>query len=183
MEIPADIIVAGIGVVPDIALAQQCGLAVADGITTDHQCRTSDPSIFAIGDCANRPMVHYSDRQCRLESVHNAIEGARIAAAAIAGKPAPTLEAPWFWSDQYDLKLQIAGLFQGFDKIVIRGDMRARAFAAVYYRQDRLIAVDAVNRPGEFVGVKTMLQKGISVPPDLMADDSKPIKNIMAVAS
>ena len=181
-EIPADIVVAGIGVNPDISLAQQCGLAIENGIVTDHQCRTSDPAIFAIGDCASRPMTHYENRQVRLESVHNAIEGAKIAAAAIMDKPAPALEAPWFWSDQYDLKLQIAGLFQDFDKIVIRGDMKARAFACCYYKQDRLIAVDAVNRPGEFIGVKTMLQKGVSVPPEIMADDSKPIKEIMALA-
>lgn len=92
------------------------------------------------------------------------------------------MEAPWFWSDQYDLKLQIAGLFQGFDKIVIRGDMKARAFAAVYFKQDRLIAVDSVNRPGEFIGVKTMLQKGVSVPPEVMADEGKSMKDIMALA-
>jgi 3-phenylpropionate/trans-cinnamate dioxygenase ferredoxin reductase subunit len=182
-EIPANLVVAGIGVNPDIGLAQQCGLATDNGIVTDAQCRTSDPSIYAIGDCASRPMQHYDGRQIRLESVHNALESAKIAAAAIAGKPVPVLEAPWFWSDQYDLKLQIAGLFQGFDKIVIRGDMKARAFACCYYKQGRVIAVDAVNRPGEFIGVKTMLQKGVSVPPEVMADDAKPIKEIMALAT
>jgi 3-phenylpropionate/trans-cinnamate dioxygenase ferredoxin reductase subunit len=181
-EVPADIVVAGIGVNPETGLAQQCGLAVENGITTDRECRTSDPAIFAIGDCASRPMAHYDDRQGRLESVHNALEGAKIVAAVITGKPAPALEAPWFWSDQYDLKLQIAGLFNGFDKIVIRGDMKARAFAACYFKQDRLIAVDSVNRPGEFIGVKTMLQKGVSVPPEVMADESKSMKDIMALA-
>ncbi len=180
-EIPADLVLTGIGVNPETTLAQHSNLNVDNGVVTDAQCRTDDPSIFAIGDCANRPISHYDNRRCRLESVHNAIEGAKIVAGAILGKDA-TLETPWFWSDQYDLKLQIAGLFQGYDHVVFRGGMADRAFAAFYYQGDRLIAVDAVNRPAEFLGVKALLHKGLNVTPDVIADESRPMKEIVAAA-
>ncbi len=181
MEIEADLVIAGIGVTPETTLAQQCGLSVEDGIITDARCRTSDPAIFAIGDCARRPMTHYDGRVCRLESVHNAVEGAKIAAAAILEQQQP-VEAPWFWSDQYDLKLQIAGLFQGYDHVVFRGVMADRAFAAFYYMGDRLIAVDAVNRPGEYLGAKMLIQTGRTVAPDVIEDMSRPMKEIVAQA-
>ncbi|WP_395646786.1 NAD(P)/FAD-dependent oxidoreductase [Terricaulis sp.] len=182
MEIPADIVIAGIGVTPETTLAQQCGLTVENGILTDRHCRTADPSIFAIGDCASRPIQHYEDRVCRLESVHNAVEGGRMVAAAITGKDYPE-ETPWFWSDQYDLKLQIAGLFQGYDKIVLRGALEDRAFAAFYYQGPRLIAVDAVNRPGEFLGAKMLIQKGKTISPDVLTDLSRPMKELVAAAN
>jgi 3-phenylpropionate/trans-cinnamate dioxygenase ferredoxin reductase component len=181
MEIKADLVIAGIGVTPETTLAQQCGLTVEDGIVTDRQCRTSDPAIFAIGDCIRRPMVHYGDRVARLESVHNAVEGAKIVAATLLGQT-HTEEAPWFWSDQYDLKLQIAGLFQGYDHVVFRGVMSDRAFAAFYYKGDRLIAVDAVNRPAEYLGAKMLIQTGRTVAPSVLEDTSRPMKEIVAAA-
>ncbi|MEJ0058388.1 MAG: FAD-dependent oxidoreductase [Terricaulis sp.] len=181
-EIAADMLIAGIGVTPETTLAQQCNLDVDDGIITDGQCRTSDPAIYAIGDCARRPVVHYDRRVLRLESVHNAIEGAKLAAAAILGTEPPLEEAPWFWSDQYDLKLQIAGLFTGYDKTVLRGSMADRAFAVFYYKQGRLIAVDAVNRPGEFIGAKILIQTGRNIAPDAIADMSRPMKELVAAA-
>ncbi|HVY84545.1 MAG TPA: FAD-dependent oxidoreductase [Caulobacterales bacterium] len=182
VEIPADLVIAGIGVNPDTMLAQHCGLAVDNGVVTDRQCLTSDPAIFAIGDCAARPMVYYDDRVCRLESVHNAIEGAKIVAATILGQKPPVEEAPWFWSDQYDLKLQIAGLFQGYDQAVLRGSMEARAFAMFYYKAGRLIAVDAVNRPAEYLGAKLLIQTKRSVAPNVLEDESRPMKEIVAAA-
>jgi len=181
-ELPADLVIAGIGVNPEVTLAQQCSLAVDNGVITDAQCRTDDPAIFAIGDCANRPMVHFANRRGRLESVHNAIEGAKIVAAAILGQNSPALEAPWFWSDQYDLKLQIAGLFQGYDHIAFRGVPESRSFAAFYYKDKNLIAVDAVNRPGEYLGAKMLIQKGLSVAPEVLTDESKPMKELVAAA-
>lgn len=181
-EIPADIVIVGIGINPETTLAQQAGLAVENGICVDRQMRTSDPSIYAIGDCVVRPLVHFDNRMGRLESVHNAIEGGKIAAAAILGQPAPTEEAPWFWSDQYDLKLQIAGQFQGYDKLVLRGDPKERAFAAFYFQAGRLIAVDAVNRPAEYLGAKQLIQRGKSVAPERLADLSTPMKEIIATA-
>ena len=182
-EITCDLVIAGIGVNPEVSLAQHAGLEIGNGIVTNHDCRTADASIFAIGDCASRPMTHYGNRIERLESVHSAVEGAKIVAAAILGKPAPTLEAPWFWSDQYDLKLQIAGLFNGYDRIVQRGDMKARAFALFYYKAGRMIAVDAINRPAEFLGAKALLQKGLNVTPEQLEDVAKPMKEIVAAAS
>jgi 3-phenylpropionate/trans-cinnamate dioxygenase ferredoxin reductase subunit len=183
-DIDADVVIAGIGVAPDITLAQHCNLDIENGITTDRNCRTSDQSIFAIGDCASRPMVHYGNRQGRLESVHNAVEGGRIVAATIMGHEKPyTEETPWFWSDQYDLKLQIAGLFQGYDQLVMRGDPKTRAFAACYYKDGRIVAVDAINRPGEFLGVKMLIQSGRSIPADVIADISRPIKELVAAAT
>lgn len=181
-EIPADLVIAGIGVTPETTLAQQCGLKVEDGIVTDGACRTSDPAIYAIGDCARRPMVHYGARVVRLESVHNAIEGAKIAAAGILGTKPPVEEAPWFWSDQYDLKLQIAGLFGGYDHTVSRGAMKDRSFAMFYYKEGRLIAVDAVNRPAEYLGAKMLIQTGRSVPPEVITDESRPMKELVATA-
>jgi|CXWL01.1.fsa_nt_gi 3-phenylpropionate/trans-cinnamate dioxygenase ferredoxin reductase subunit len=182
-EVSADLVIAGIGVNPETTLAQQCGLRIDNGVATDGSCRTSDPSVFAIGDCAARPMAHYQSRMGRLESVHNAIEGAKLAVAALLDQPAPTVEAPWFWSDQYDLKLQIAGLFQGYDRMVLRGVMADRAFAAFYYREGKLIAVDAVNRPGEFLGAKMLIQSGRTLAPDLIADTSRPMKELVAAAT
>jgi 3-phenylpropionate/trans-cinnamate dioxygenase ferredoxin reductase subunit len=181
-ELEADLVVAGIGVTPETSLAQHSGLKVEDGIVTGADCKTEDPSVFAIGDCARRPISFYDNRLVRLESVHNAIEGAKIIVAQILGKPAPTLETPWFWSDQYDLKLQIAGLFQGYDHIVQRGDMNDRAFAIFYYKGPRLIAVDAINRPGEYLGAKALIQRGLNVAPDLLMDQSKSMKDIVAAA-
>ncbi len=181
-ELPADLVIAGIGVTPDVALAEQCGLTVNNGIVTDRFCRTSDPNVFAIGDCAARPMVHYETRMVRLESVHNAVEGAKIVAATLTGGKEHTEEAPWFWSDQYDLKLQIAGLFHGYDRVVFRGVMADRAFAAFYYKGDRLIAVDAVNRPAEYLGAKMLIQTNRTLPPSVLEDMSRPMKELVASA-
>ncbi|MBK8543359.1 MAG: FAD-dependent oxidoreductase [Caulobacteraceae bacterium] len=181
-ELPADLVIAGIGVTPDIAIAEQCGLTVNNGIVTDRQCRTSDPNIFAIGDCAARPMVHYEGRIARLESVHNAVEGAKIVATTLTGGKAHTEEAPWFWSDQYDLKLQIAGLFHGYDRVVFRGVMADRAFAAFYYKGDKLIAVDAVNRPAEYLGAKMLIQTNRTLPLNVIEDMSRPMKELVATA-
>ncbi|MBX3511315.1 MAG: FAD-dependent oxidoreductase [Hyphomonadaceae bacterium] len=181
-EIPADIVITGIGVTPETTLAQHCGLKLDNGVVTDALCRTEDPAIFAIGDCASRPIAHYGGRQCRLESVHNAVEGAKIVAGVILGKE-QAVETPWFWSDQYDLKLQIAGLFNGYDQVVFRGVTADRAFAAFYYQGGKLIAVDAVNRPAEFLGAKTLIHRGVSVAPEIIADTSRPMKEIVAAAS
>lgn len=180
-EIPADLVIAGIGVDPDTHLAEQCGLEVDNGIITDAQCRTADPAIFAIGDCARRPMAHYDNELVRLESVHSAVEGAKLVAAAILGKT-QAVEAPWFWSDQYDLKLQIAGLFQSYDHVALRGAMSDRSFAAFYYKNGRLIAVDAVNRPGEYLGAKMLIQTGRSLAPEVIVDETRPMKELVAAA-
>lgn len=180
-EVPCDLVIAGIGILPETALAETAGVTVQDGIVVDAQMRTSDPAIYAIGDCVSRPIQLYG-RTGRLESVHNAIEGGKIAAAMIAGASAPHEEAPWFWSDQYDLKLQIAGLFSGYDQLVLRGSMEKRAFAAFYLKAGKLLAVDAVNSPAEFMGGKRLIEHGASVAPEALSDMSKPFKEIMTAA-
>jgi 3-phenylpropionate/trans-cinnamate dioxygenase ferredoxin reductase component len=180
-EIPADTVIVGIGVTPEATLARECGLEVGDGIVTDECCRTSDPDIFAIGDCASRPLAHYGNRLCRLESVHNAVEGAKVAIATILGLT-QTLEAPWFWSDQFELKLQIAGLSQGYDSIIYRGKMDERSLAAFYYKGERLIAVDAVNRPAEYLGAKLLIQTGRTLAPSAVSDTSRSMKELVANA-
>jgi 3-phenylpropionate/trans-cinnamate dioxygenase ferredoxin reductase subunit len=138
--------------------------------------------VFAAGDCASRPLGHFG-RSGRLESVHNAIEQAKLAAAAILRQPRPVEDCPWFWSDQYDLKLQIAGLSQGYDTHVIRGDPASRRFAVFYLRNERLIAVDAVNSPPEFLASKKLIMSGAKLAPLTLSDTSTPIKDIAAQAA
>ena len=179
--LPCDAVLIGVGVKPETDLAQQSGLAVEDGILTDEHCRTFDPCIYAIGDCARRP-IPLLGRTARLESVHNAIEGAKIAAAAILDQPPPMLEAPWFWSDQYDVKLTIAGVLDGYDEIVLRGDAQENSFAAFYFKAKTMLAVDAINRPAEYLGTKQLLQRGQSLAPEAIRDISQPFKAIMAKA-
>ncbi|WP_321960552.1 NAD(P)/FAD-dependent oxidoreductase [Paraburkholderia sp. J7] len=173
----ADLVIVGVGVLPAVALAEQAGLKIDNGIVVNEHARTSDPDIYAIGDCTRHFNPIYA-RWLRLESVQNANDQARTAALALCGKPAPYRALPWFWSDQFDLKLQIAGLSEGFDDVVTRGDPRnGRSFAAFYYRQGRLIAVDAVNRPKEFMMSKRFLAEQQSADPQRVADESIDIKD------
>jgi 3-phenylpropionate/trans-cinnamate dioxygenase ferredoxin reductase component len=181
-DVPADLVIIGAGIFPETSLAEKAGLEVNNGIITDAQTRTSDPSIYAIGDCAVRPCKFYENRMIRGESVHNAIEGAKIAAALIAGVEPPPEEMPWFWSDQYDLKLTIAGLFNGYDSIVTRGNPADRAFALFYYRAGQLIAVDAINRPADYLGAKMAMQQGLKLPPDQVGNSDLAMKDIVAAA-
>ena len=181
-EIPADMVLAGIGIVPNVELAEAAGLPCRNGIIVDEDARTADPRIFAAGDCTVRPLAHYA-RTGRLESVHNAIEQGKLAAAAIMGKPRPAIDCPWFWSDQYDIKLQIAGLSQGHDEVVVRGDRAGNKFAAFYLKNGRLIAVDAVNSPPEFIASKKLIMNGAVIAPDQLSDTSKRMKDIAAEAA
>ncbi len=178
----ADIVLVGIGILPNVELAEEVGIDCANGIVTDRDARTSDPRVFAAGDCAARPLVHY-DRDGRLESVHNAIEQGKLAAAAIMGKPRPPEDCPWFWSDQYDLKLQIAGLSQDYDQTVVRGDIEARKFAVFYLQNGKLIAVDAINSPPEFLASKKLIMTGARLAPETLSDTSQSMKEIAASAA
>ncbi len=180
-ELSADIVLVGIGILPNVELAEDAGIACSNGILTDRDARTNDPRVFAAGDCAARPLVHYG-RQGRLESVHNAIEQGKLAAAAIMGKPRPPEDCPWFWSDQYDLKLQIAGLSQNYDETVVRGDVDARKFAVFYLQNGKLIAVDAINSPPEFLASKKLIMTGARLAPETLSDTSQSMKEIAAAA-
>ena len=176
--IAADVAVVGVGILPRAELAEASGIACEDGIVVDRDARTSDPRVFAVGDCARRPLVHYG-RSGRLESVHNAIEQGKITAAAILGRPRPAEDVPWFWSDQYDLKLQIAGLSQGHDRIVVRGSPAERKFAAFYLLGGVLLAVDAVNCPMEFMASKLLIAGAARPDPDQLGDPGVSMKAIV----
>ncbi|MBI1339829.1 pyridine nucleotide-disulfide oxidoreductase [bacterium] len=180
--IGCDVVIVGVGVIANDEIAREAGLVCDDGIVVDRAQRTSDAAVFAIGDVARRPLVHFGDRMMRLESVHNAIEGGKIAAAAILGAPHPAEDAPWFWSDQYDLKLQTAGLWTGADATVVRGDPAERSFAVFYLQAGRLIAVDAVNAAPEYIVGKKLVSLGAMVAPGELADKSVAMKDIAARA-
>ena len=175
--IPADFVVVGIGIIPNVELASDAGLTVEDGIVVNDQCQTSDPSIYAVGDCTAHPNSIY-DRQLRLESVHNALEQAKTAVNNICGKETHYSQVPWFWSDQYDLKLQIAGLSTGYDDIVIRGNPADRSFACLYLKDSKLIATDAVNSPKEFVQSKALIAARTVVDREKLADTEVPLKEL-----
>ena len=171
-QIEADIVVIGVGVVPATELAADAGIKVDNGIVVDEFARTSDPDIVAAGDCTNHFNPIYGHR-LRLESVQNATDQAKTAAATLCGKLEAYRALPWFWSDQYDLKLQIAGLSQGFNRVVMRGTSESgRSFAAFYFDGDRLLAVDAVNRPKEFMAVRRALTQGHNADPAKLADET-----------
>ena len=175
--IPADFVVVGIGIVPNVELASDAGLDVEDGIVVNDQCQTSDPNIYAVGDCTTHPNSIY-DRRLRLESVHNALEQAKTAVSNICGKEKHYSQVPWFWSDQYDLKLQIAGLSTGYDDIVIRGNPADRSFACLYLRDGKLIATDAINSPKEFVQSKALIAACKIVDREKLEDIEVPLKDL-----
>jgi 3-phenylpropionate/trans-cinnamate dioxygenase ferredoxin reductase subunit len=173
----ADLVIIGVGVVPNVELAAQADLATDNGILVDACARTADPNIVAAGDCTMHPSPYYG--YIRLESVPNATEQAKSAASAVCGKEKPYSALPWFWSDQYDIKLQIAGLNQGYDAVVIRGDLDSgRSFCAFYLKAGRLIAADCVNRPQEFMFSKKLIAEQIEVSPVQLADEALPLKSL-----
>lgn len=178
-SVPADLVVAGIGIVPNTELAAAAGLEVADGIVVDDRCRTEDPDIYAVGDCTLHPN-RLIGRKVRLESVQNALEQARTAAANVCGEDARYAEVPWFWSDQYDLKLQIAGLSQGYDCAILRGDPDGRSFSCVYLANERIIALDAVNKPKDFLQAKKLIADGKTMKLNMLSDTRTDLKDLSA---
>ncbi len=176
-NLAADMVIIGIGVIPNVELAAEAGLTVGNGIEVNEFCQTSDPDIYAAGDVT----WHYNglyDTHIRLESVPNATEQGKTVAAHITSKPKSYNSLPWFWSDQFDLKLQIAGLSTGYDAVVIRGNIeQGRSFAAYYFKGDRFLAVDAVNAPRDFMFGKISLTKGVNLDPALLADAECVLKN------
>jgi 3-phenylpropionate/trans-cinnamate dioxygenase ferredoxin reductase subunit len=171
-----DVALVGIGIMPNCELAIDAGLKCGDGIWVDKHCLTSDPAIFAAGDCTRH---HGRDgNHIRLECVQNAIDQAKHAALAMAGKPVPYGEVPWFWSDQYDLKLQIAGLAHPQDRIVLRGDPASRKFAVFHLRDGKLAAVEAVNAAPEYIVGRKLIHDGNPITAERLADTTIPMKNI-----
>lgn len=184
---PADLVVVGVGVVPDIELARAAGLEVGNGIVVDAQLRTSDPAVYAIGDCCLHPSPH-ADEPLRLESVPNAADQARYLGRRLAGTHSDTAEAdagyaslPWFWSQQGDRKLQIAGLSIGADLRVTRGDPDG-AFSVYAFRNGALVSVESVNNPGEHMAARKALAGGIPVDPTQVADPAFKLKDLAAAS-
>ena len=157
--LPADLVVVGIGVIPNTELAAEAGLAVDNGIVVDAHMRTSDPDVSAIGDCAAYPCRH-AGRQVRLESVQNAIDHGRCLADRLTGTPEPYRSVPWFWSHQFDAKLQIAGMSAGYDEAILHGDPAVGAFSVFCFRSGRLVAVESVNRVPDHMAARRLLSAG-----------------------
>ena len=178
-EIPADLVVIGVGILPNTELATEAGLDVDNGIVVDDHCQTGDPDVYAVGDCTSHPNAIYG-RRLRLESVHNAVEQAKTAAANICGQDTSYSQVPWFWSDQYDLKLQIAGLSEGYDSVAIRGNPVERSFSCLYMKENRLIAVDAINAPRDFVQSKQLIADRVEIYPDSLDDATVALKDLVA---
>ena len=161
--LPADLIVVGIGVIPNAELARAAGLACNRGIVVDEFLRAADPSIYAIGDCSEFPHPMACERVC-LELVQNAIDQGKTVADAIMGDAKPYTAVPWFWSDQYDVKLQIVGLTQGYDDTVTLGDVSASRFSVLYFRGGGLIGIDSVNKPADHIAGRKLFGAGRTVP-------------------
>jgi len=180
-ELAADLVVVGVGIVPSTRLAEDAGLKCSNGVIVDEFCRTSDPHIYAAGDCTNHPNSLLG-RRLRLESVHNAQEQGKTAALSILGKPEAYAQIPWFWSDQYDLKLQMTGIAENYTAMVMRGEPDSRSFAAFYFVGEQLIAVHAVNSPREFMLSKKLIAQGAQLDTAKVADASIPFKEIAEAA-
>jgi 3-phenylpropionate/trans-cinnamate dioxygenase ferredoxin reductase subunit len=178
--IDASLVVVGVGIVPNTSLAEEAGLDIDNGIAVNEYAQTSDPAIYAVGDCTSFYHPRYG-RKLRLESVQNANDQAIVAAQAISGTPEPYNTVPWFWSDQYDVKLQIAGLAQGADERIVRGEPGSGRSLSVLYLKDRhLLAVDAMNRPHDFVFGKRLMLEHADLDVARLADPDVPVKDARA---
>jgi 3-phenylpropionate/trans-cinnamate dioxygenase ferredoxin reductase subunit len=177
--IPADLVIVGIGVVPRSQLAKQLQLDYDGGIVVDRFARTSNPTVVAAGDCTVQPNPLTGRGSVRLESVQNAISQAKTAAATLMGRSEPNDAVPWFWSDQYNLKLQIAGLSTGHDQYVVRGDIDGEAFSVLYYRDGALLAVDSVNAPRDYMAVRKALTQGSTISAEAAADSAMALKELI----
>ena len=176
-EFDADLVIVGIGIIPNIELAEAAGLTCDNGIVVDDHCRTSDPDIYAAGDCTNHPnpLLH---RRLRLESVPNAMEQARVCAANMLGGDKIYSAMPWFWSDQYELKLQMVGFSADGDTQVVRGSMADNQFAVFYLNDGKVVAADTVNSPKEFMVCKQLIGKAVDA--EKLADESFDLKELLA---
>jgi 3-phenylpropionate/trans-cinnamate dioxygenase ferredoxin reductase component len=182
-RVPADVVVIGIGVQPNVEVAAAAGLDVRNGIVVDDMLRTSDADVSAVGDCAAHPNPFASGACLRIESVQNATDQARCVAARLTGKPAPYASVPWFWSDQGDLKLQIAGLTMGCDEVVTRGDVAGTSCAAFCFKEGRLLGVETVNRPADHMVARRLIGHRVSLTPKQAADEHFDLKAHLARAT
>jgi 3-phenylpropionate/trans-cinnamate dioxygenase ferredoxin reductase component len=180
--IDADLVLIGIGVIPNVELAATCNLEIRNGIAVDANLATADPNISAVGDCASYPSPYATEEFVRLESVQNATDQARCVAARILGRPLPYSAVPWFWSDQGPLKLQIAGLTVGHDETVVRGDPAGTSCSVFCFRSGRLLGVETVNRPADHMAARRLVGNHIALSPAQAADDRVDLKQLAASA-
>ncbi len=178
--VAADIVIVGIGIIPNTEALERTGIVCKNGVLVDAQCRTSDPNIFGIGDCAHHPNIYASGDLIRLESVQNAVDQAKIVAGVIMGTAKNYTELPWFWSDQYNIKLQTAGLLNGHDQIVIRGDATQSPFSVVYLKNGQIIAIDAINSIKDFMGAKTLITAKVKPDIERLANTAVSLKDLMS---
>ena len=176
--IPAQMVIVGIGIVPAVEPLIAAGAEGGNGVAVDHQCRTSLPDVFAIGDCALHANRFADDMPIRLESVQNANDQATLVAKTIMGQELAYDAVPWFWSNQYDLKLQTVGLSTGHDAAILRGDPANRSFSVVYLKEGRVIALDCVNATKDFVQGRKLVVERLSPDPAALADASVPLKEL-----
>ena len=178
---PADVVLGGIGVIPNVELAQAAGIEIDHGIVVDEFLQTNDPDIYAIGDCSNHPNPFagaLAGGRARLESVQNAVDQAKCAARHILGNPSPYRDVPWFWTDQFHVRFQMAGLSAGYDATAVRGDPASRKFTVFYFREGRLLGADSVNRFGDHIAVRKLLAAGMSITPDQAGDENTDLKKL-----
>jgi len=181
--IPADLVIVGIGIVPAVEPLISAGADCANGVRVDRLCKTSLPDVYAIGDCASHVNDFAEGAEIRLESVQNANDQANVVAKGIVGEEAPYHAIPWFWSNQYDLKLQTAGLSTGHDQAVLRGDPATRSFSVVYLKAGRVIAIDCVNATKEYVQGRMIVTAGPRATAEQLADTDTPLKALLPVAA
>lgn len=178
--VQTDLVIVGIGLLPNTEVAQAAGLEAGNGIDVDEYGRTTDPDILAAGDCANFPSA-FLGRRIHLESVPHAVEHARSIAATVCGKLQAYDPVPWFWSNQYNLKLQIAGMTQGYDQLVLRRYPEPRALGAFYLKNGILIAADVVGHPADFMAARKLVGLRVACVPEHLADPAFPLKNYLAI--
>jgi 3-phenylpropionate/trans-cinnamate dioxygenase ferredoxin reductase subunit len=174
--IACDAVIVGIGIDPAVGPLRTAGARCGDGVLVDGLCRTSLPDIYAIGDGAAHANPFAGNAVVRLESVQNATDMANAVAATLCGNPTPYRATPWFWSDQFDLKLQTIGLSAGHDEVVLRGEPARRRFSIVYLRDGRVIALDCVNATADYVAGRRLVENGAKLAPDRLRDPAVPLK-------
>ena len=177
--LPADMVIVGIGIVPAVEPLIAAGAAGGNGVDVDEYCRTSLPDIYAIGDCAMHANAFAGGARIRLESVQNANDQANVAAKHILGGTEPYHAVPWFWSNQYDLRLQTVGLSTGFDEALVRGDPATRSFSVVYLKEGRVLALDCVNAVKDYVQGKALVVGGLSPARESLTDAAAPLKSLL----
>jgi 3-phenylpropionate/trans-cinnamate dioxygenase ferredoxin reductase subunit len=174
-----DVVIVGIGIVPSVSALLDASAVVSDGVDVDAACRTSLPDVWAVGDCARQVNRHVGDAAVRIESVQNAVDQAKAAVADILCLPAPEQAVPWFWSNQYDLRLQTAGIAAGADLQIVRGDVATRRFSVVYLRDGRVVALDCVNSTKDFVAARRLIESRAKLPSERLADVAIPLISLL----